>query len=142
MAKKQESVQEEPKFELPAHLAVSQADFENTNTGEVYGGTSEILMLEPDEIAGPLTYLGSRQVNLGLGPVASHEGRDAEGTTWRLPIAANFSRQIDAAGVQPGDTIWFKRLEDQTKKNGAGKGGLMQMFQLKVSKRPVGATPV
>lgn len=119
--------------EIPAHLKV--ADFDSLK-GESFGGSSDILALEVGEAVGPITYLGSREVDLGTGkPTLSHEGRDAQGHNWRLPIAANFSRQIETGNVQKGDIIAIKRIEDAVKKKGVGAGQTMQMFMIKVLTR-------
>lgn len=118
--------------EVPSYL---KANFDSLK-GETYGGSSDILALAVDEAAGPLTYLGSREVDLGTGrPVVSHEAKDAQDHTWRLPIAANFTRQIEAGNVQKGDTFAFKRLPDQTKQKGIGAGQVMQMYVIKVLSR-------
>lgn len=121
-------------FVLPKHLEVAPDAFDNI-PGEVYGGTSDILMLEIGEAAGPLTYTGHREVDLGLGPVVLHEAKDSEGKAWRLPIAANFVRQLETANINRDDVFIVKRIEDAIKQRGKGKGNPMQMYVVKITKR-------
>ncbi len=133
MAKNDSKNAQTEDVEIPAHLKVT--DFDSLK-GESFGGSSDILALEVGEAVGPITYLGSREVDLGTGkPTLSHEGRDSQGHNWRLPIAANFSRQIETGNVQKGDTIAIKRIEDAVKKKGVGAGQTMQMFVIKVLAR-------
>lgn len=123
-----------PDVEIPDYLAVDPKVFDS-QAGEVFGGTSDILMLDVDEAAGPLTYVGHRSADLGLGDTVVHEAKDKEGKTWRLPISANFGRQIEAGNVERGDTFYVKRIADAEKKRGKGKGQMMQMYIVKVTQR-------
>lgn len=122
--------------EVPEYLKTNFDDLK----GEVFGGSSDILALEEGEAAGPLTYLGNRPFDPGTGkPVTLHEARDGQNHTWRLPIAANFLRQVETANLNSGDTFAFKRLPDAVKKKGVGAGNKMQMFQVKVLNRTASA---
>ncbi len=128
--------------EIPDHLKMDKAAFES-HVGDTFGGTSEILVLEEETAAGPLTYIGHRLTDLGngLAPADIHEAKDTEGATWRLPIATNFRRQAEGANLQKGDTFAVLRLKDVVKQNGVGAGGAMQMYQVKIMRRaPVAAT--
>lgn len=137
MAKKEQVEEQKPDaVEIPDSLKVTADAFENT-PGDTFGGTSEILVFGEEEAVGPLTYVGHRLTNLGNGLADAdiHEAKDADGATWRLPIATNFRRQAEGANLLPGDTFLIKRLKNEIKKNGVGKGGSMQMYQIKVTRR-------
>lgn len=120
--------------EIPAHLRA--ADFDKIK-GDTFGGSSEILTLGENEAAGPLTYVGHRITDLGngLAPADIHEAKDTEDSTWRMPIATSFRRQAEGANLRPGDTFFVKRIRDEVKKNGVGKGNSMQMYVIKVTGR-------
>ncbi len=137
MAKKEAQELDAP-VEVPAHLKNFNFD---EGAGESFGGSSEILMLAEDEVAGPLTYVTLRRgVDLGnnMGLVDIHEAKDSEGDLWRLPIASNFRRQAESANLRSGDVFGIKRLLDATKKHGKGKGNAMEMYAIKiVSRAPV-----
>lgn len=139
MAKKSAS---DESVEVPDYLK-GQVDWDQTQ-GEDYGGSSEILYIEEGEVVGPLTFVAARpNVDLGnaMGTVTMYEAKDSQNAVWRLPIAANFRRQAEAANLQRGDTFAVKRLEDQVKKHGKGKGNPMEMYAIKVLKRaPQGPT--
>jgi hypothetical protein len=137
MAKAQ---QDKEPVEIPDTLKVDPEAFDNL-PGDTFGGSSEILMLNEGDVAGPLTYVGHRLTDLGNGkqPADIHEAKDSEGATWRLPIATNFRRQAEGAQLAAGDTFYVKRLDDVVKKNGVGKGQMMQMYQIKVTVRAVRA---
>jgi len=141
MAKK-DTQEDESKFEMPDHLKVAPDVFETT-AGEEFGGSSEILLLEVGEAAGPLKYVGHRLTDLGNNkqPADIHEAKDTEDATWRMPIATNFRRQAEGANLAPGDIFYVKRLDDVTKKNGVGKGQTMQMYQIKVTARAARTAP-
>lgn len=130
MAKAQDEI------ELPSHLAVDPAAFDAAQ-GDTFGGASEILKLDENEAAGPLTYIGHRITDLGNGkqPADIHEASDTEKAVWRMPIATNFRRQAEGAELKKGDTFLVKRLADVKKQNGVGKGQVMQMYQIKVTSR-------
>lgn len=133
MAKAQAQANEQGEVEVPEYLQYK--GFDNA-PGETFGGSSDILMLDVNEAAGPLTYLGSRPFDPGTGKeVILHEAKDGQDHNWRLPIAANFLRQVEAANLQKGDTFAIKRLDDAIKKKGVGQGNRMQMYQIKVLKR-------
>ena len=132
MAKREQTADErEP---IPGHLLAPNFD---DIKGDEFGGSSTILMLEVDEAAGPLTYVGHRLTDLGnnIKPADIHEAKDKAGELWRLPIATNFQRNAEGANLQAGDTFYVKRLEDVEKKAGAGKGNMMQMYVIKVTAR-------
>lgn len=128
--------------EIPAHLNVDGSAFDQL-PGDTFGGASEILVIEEGQAAGPLTYVGHRLTDLGnqKAPADIHEAKDTEGAMWRMPIATNFRRQAEGANLQKGDTFYVRRLEDVQKKNGVGKGQLMQMYQVKVTARAAVAAP-
>lgn len=136
MATKNTTPQQDDAKELPDHLKQTPEAFEALQ-GDTFGGSSEILTLDVEDVAGPLTYIGHRLTDLGNGkqPADIHEAKDSEGETWRMPIATNFRRNAEGANLQPGDTFYVKRLADVTKKNGVGKGQSMQMYQIKVTAR-------
>ena len=128
----QQSNEKVENVEVPEYLHTNFDDLK----GESFGGSSDILALEENEAAGPLTYLGNRPFDPGTGKaVTLHEARDGQNHTWRLPIAANFLRQVETANLNPGDTFAMKRLPDAIKKKGIGAGNKMQMFMIKVLNR-------
>ncbi len=141
MAKAAPQPAEKEAVEIPEHLKMDKSAFES-QAGDVFGGASEILILEEETAAGPLTYLGHRLTDLGNGiaPANIHEAKDAEGATWRLPIATNFQRQVEGANLQKGDRFAMLRLKDVIKQKGVGANRPMQMYQIKVLGRaPVAA---
>lgn len=128
--------------EVPENLKVSNEDFEKMG-GDTFGGTSDILVIPVDSVAGPLTYIGHRLTDLGNGkqPADIHEAKDKNDETYRLPIATNFRRQAEGADLKRGDTFYVKRFADVKKQNGVGKGLVMQMYQIKVTNRAPVAAP-
>lgn len=115
-------------------ILMNAADFAKLG-GEDFGGESSILLLEKDEVAGPLTYLDSVEQNLGLGMIEVHRAKDKKDKTWRLPIAANFRQQAETADLRRGDVFFIQRVADVQKKKGAGAGNMMEMYKLKVTNR-------
>lgn len=107
-----------------------------------YGGQADIIDLAVDEIGGPFTYIGHQPMNLEGKEVTVHIGQTETGNNMRLPISASFLRAVDQAKLAPGDTFAIKRNDDVKKKNGVGKGNMMQIFSVKVlTKAASGPTP-
>ena len=133
---KQEEAVIESKFaEIPEHTDMDVSVFDQL-PGDTFGGASDILALGVNQAAGPLTYIGQRMFDPGSGKmIPLHEAKDTSENVWRLPIAASFSRQMEAADIKRGDTFAFKRLDDAIKQRGVGKGNSMQMFVIKVLTR-------
>ena len=122
---------------VPQHLNYDDKAFDQAE-GEVFGGASEILHPEENQVVGPLTYTALRKnVDLGnqMEPVDIHEARDSEGNQYRLPISANCRRQAEVADLKKGDVFVFKRLPDVAKARGKGAGNMMEMYQIKVLER-------
>lgn len=118
---------------IPANLKLK--DFDSMK-GDTFGGSSDILSIPVGEAVGPLTILGNRPFDPGTGKeITLWEAQDAEHNNWRMPIAANFIRQMEAGNVKAGDVIAVKRLEDVPKKKGLGAGNMMEMYQIKVLSR-------
>ena len=137
MATKQAGTASDNIKPIPSHLKYDSKAFD-TAEGETYGGSSEILGLAENEVAGPLHSLGLRtavDLGNGLAPVDIHEAKDGEDNGYRLPIASNFKRQMELADMIKGDVFLVKRLPDAIKQKGAGKGNKMQMYQVKVIER-------
>ena len=119
---------------VPTHLKMSAEAFDNAG-GEIFGGASAILHPAEGDIVGPLTYLGFRagvELGNGLAPVDIHEAKDGEGNQYRLPISANFKRQMELADLAMGDKFAIRRLPDVVKQRGAGAGNAMEMYQVQV----------
>ncbi len=116
---------------------VDQAAWDNAE-GQEYGGQSDILKMKVGEIAGPLVYVGHQQIETDLGSATVHLATDEEEEQWRLPISATFIRCVDQANLKQGDTFLVRRLDDQQKKRGKGKGNAMAIFALKVTQRVKG----
>jgi hypothetical protein len=104
-----------------------------------FGGQSEILVLKIGEVAKGLLYTGFNTSTIGDKPVQVHTANLASGDPVRLPISASFTRALDQASVQVGDTIMVKRYEDATKKGGVGKGQNMAIYAIKVVKKNTAA---
>lgn len=116
---------------------LDESAWENEDAIE-FGGQSDILLLEVDEVGGPFKYIGHQPMQTDLGMTTVHIASDKEGNTIRMPISAAFVRSADQAGLSRGDTFIVKRYPDTLKKTGKGKGQTMQIYALKVtSKAPV-----
>lgn len=109
--------------------------------GSEFGGQADIMSLDVGEIGGPFLYIGFQPMRLEDKDVTVHIGQTSEGVNMRLPISASFLRSVDQAKLVPGDKFAVKRNEDVAKKNGKGKGNMMQIYSLKVIERSAtGAT--
>lgn len=113
----------------PPLMAASEWDAVETPE---FGGQADIMALEVDEIGGPFEYVGHQPMRLEDKDVTVHIGLTTEGTNMRLPISASFLRAVDQAKLAPGDTFAIKRNDDVKKKNGKGKGNMMQIYSVKV----------
>ena len=105
--------------------------------GEVFGGSADILKLEPGQVAGPLVYVGLSEKKLELDgdKVDVHTARDASAKLWRLPLSASFRNQLVESKLAAGDTFLVRRTEDALKKKGKGKGNPMRIYQVKITAR-------
>lgn len=115
----------------------SASEIFDMTDGEVFGGSADILKLDPGIAAGPLSYEGvdEKKLELDGDKVDVHVGRDGSGKRWRLPLSTSFRNQIGEAKLAKGDTFFLRRLDDAVKKKGKGKGNPMKIFQIKVTKR-------
>ena len=120
----------------PVNVKVSASQWDAA-PGEVFGGSADILKMEPGEVAGPLTYEGIDEKRLELEgeKIDVHVGRDAGGKRWRLPLSTSFRYQLEESKLAEGDTFLLRRAEDAIKKKGKGKGNPMKIFQIKITAR-------
>lgn len=106
-----------------------------TLEGEVYGGQSDIVLIQVGEVAGVFTYVGHQQITTELGETTAHNATGPDGKPVRLPIQATFLKALDQAGIQRGDKFIIKRDADVVKQKGAGKGKPMAIYAVKVTER-------
>lgn len=131
-AKSNKPTDEQPKG--PNVPLMDKARWDNQD-GEEYGGQADILKLEPGQAAGPLTYLNETALTTELGETVAHSAMDADKNVWRMPIHATFIRAVEQANLANGDKFLVRRLPDQIKKAGKGKGKPMQIWGVKVTDR-------
>lgn len=103
--------------------------------GEEFGGKSQILLLDENEIGGPFTYIGHQKMTTELGETTVHMATGPDGETYRLPIQATFLRSIDQADMGRGDKFIVRRFPDELKKRGKGAGEPMSIYGLRVKER-------
>lgn len=118
-------------------------DFENPNSGELFGGSYPRLALEPGNVSEELTYV--KDTTITLNDPDEDEGKKdinvkvlqevASGLLCTAPIGAIFNNTFEDAKIKKGDVFRIKRYPDAEKKEGKGKGNKMQVYGIKVYKR-------
>jgi hypothetical protein len=109
--------------------------------GEVYGGGSNYLRLEPNEVGGPFAYLRTdKEVKLteDSKPIDIPVALTIEGKELRMPASAIFRTNFEEAEPEAGEVFFVMRLPDTEKKTGSkaqGKGRMMEVYSIKFPNR-------
>lgn len=101
----------------------------------IYGGQTPILEMDVNTTVGPLSYIGTNPMTLNGKEVTVHIGSTPAGDPVRLPIAASFNRAMTQADPHEGDKFLVRRFEDVQKKDGIGKGQMMEIYGIRVTER-------
>jgi hypothetical protein len=133
MAKPNKTVAEEAELKATNVQTISRDEWDNLGVPEI-GGQSDILIINQGEASGPFIYTGHRAFDLQGKQVTGHSAT-LNGEQYRLPISASFTQALDQAGIHQGDEFYIRRGDDQAKKNGVGKGTMMAIYAIKVTKR-------
>lgn len=142
MAKKEEI---ENAKKLPVNPAqtpavpVQKDDFEDSNTGEMFGGSYVRLDLAEGQVSGLLEYVKDSKIQVendeGAEMVSVPVAKTEDNILVSLPISAVFRKHWKEANVNTGDKFKIKRYTDATKKRGKGTGSKMKIFAVKVYAR-------
>lgn len=136
MATEAAAESENDRLERLAARTYLATDKDWDSSGEIeFGGQSDILTLEVGEVGGPFSYIGHQPMNTELGETTVHTATTPDDATIRLPISSSFLRCVDQAGINRGDKFLVRRGEDTVKRNGKGKGQMMQIYSIKVTSR-------
>jgi len=136
-AKPAEDTPNTPKVPIPV---VDESAWDSAD-GQEFGGSADIMLIQPGQIAGPFEYQGHQQITTDLGETTVHLGADEDGNQWRLPIQATFIKAVDQSGMRRGDRFLVRRLANQTKKKGKGAGNEMAIYAVKVIERVAASAP-
>lgn len=101
-----------------------QANYLQMNEGEVIHGFAFVKIEKNVELA-----KGNKPVDIA---VAVHPETKEE---MRMPAAAVFTKNIEAAKLKAGSVFSVARLKDSIKKSNPGKGKPMAVYSLLVTKR-------
>lgn len=102
--------------------------------GEQTKGGAGYIALEPGQALTDLKYVGTRTVKTQDGEVESHTV-EHDGGEKGLPLGAILNNQLSELKVKKGDVFALARLPDVEKKKGKGKGRMMKVYKVIVTKR-------
>ncbi len=107
--------------------------------GEKFGGGSNHLKIEPGEVIHGFVHIRidpKVQLDKTSEPIDLHVAIDPRTKEEiRMPASAVFRKNIELAKLNAGDVYSVARDNDTPKKAGKGKGNMMSVYQLLVTKR-------